>query len=81
MKITELCQLGGDAKIGVQNVLDSIINAKQGRGFVKLEIGTDCLSMQEIATGKFESVVFMLRISKADYDAAIARATGESNDA
>lgn len=70
MKLDELIQRVGVDNVGVQVLHESIIGAKQKRGYVEVSFGTDCVSMRDVATGEWENVVFVIRVKREAFEAA-----------
>lgn len=70
MKIDELIQRVGVDNVGVQFLNDSVTGAKQRRGYVEVSFGTDCVSMHELATNEWESIVFIVRVKRQAFEAA-----------
>ncbi|SIO58294.1 hypothetical protein [Paraburkholderia phenazinium] len=70
MKLDELIQRVGVDNVGVQVLSDSIIGAKQRRGFVEVSFGTDCVSLRDIAIGEWENVVFIVSVKREAFEAA-----------
>jgi hypothetical protein len=72
VKIDELtARVGGD-KIGVQVLNHSVTAAKQKKDGVALTFETDCVSMKEVYSGEWENVVFIVRVKREDFEAAVA---------
>ncbi|PYE13386.1 hypothetical protein C7410_14741 [Paraburkholderia silvatlantica] len=70
MKLDELIQRVGVDNVGVQVLSESIIGAKQRRGYVEVAFGTDCVSMRDIAVGEWENVVFVISVKRGVFEAA-----------
>lgn len=70
MKLDELIQRVGVDNVGVQVLSDSIIGDKQKRGYVEVSFGTDCVSMHDIATNKWENVVFVVSVKRQAFEDA-----------
>ena len=70
MKLDELIQRVGVDNVGVQVLHESVIGAKQRRGYVEVAFGTDCVSMRDIATGRWENVVFVVSVKREAFEAA-----------
>jgi hypothetical protein len=71
MKLDELIQRVGVDNVAVQVLNDSITGAKQRRGYVEVTFGTDCVSMRDIATGEWENMVFVVRMTRQAFEDAI----------
>lgn len=72
MKIHELLNKISSDKVAVQVLNTSIVGAVQKKGFVEVKIGTEMVSMQEIATGKFDNVNFLVSVPRAEFDRVVA---------
>lgn len=70
MKLDELIQRVGADNVGVQVLSESVIGAKQRRGYVEVSFGTDCVSMRDIAVGEWENVVFVVSVKREAFEAA-----------
>jgi hypothetical protein len=70
MKIDELIQRVGVDNVGIQVLNESVTHAKQRKGFVEISFGTDCVSMRDIATGEWENVVFIVRVTRQEFESA-----------
>ena len=71
MKIDELLSRVGGDNVGVQVLHESITHAKQKRDGVEVSFVTDCVSMNEVFTGKWENVVFVVSVKREDFAAAL----------
>ncbi|NIE67435.1 hypothetical protein [Burkholderia sp. Ax-1719] len=80
MKLDELIQRVGVDNVGVQVLAESLIGAKQRRGYVEVSFGTDCVSMHDIATHEWKNVVFVISVKREAFEAArdASRAGGEA---
>lgn len=70
MKLDELIEHVGVDNVAVQVLQESIIGAKQRRGYVEVAFGTDCVSMHDIATSDWANVVFVISVKKEAFEAA-----------
>jgi hypothetical protein len=70
MKLDDLIQRVGVDNVGVQVLHESVTGAKQRRGYVEVSFGTDCVSMRDIAVGKWENVVFVISVKRQAFEAA-----------
>lgn len=71
MKIDELIRRVGVDNVAIQVLNTSVTAAKQRKGYVEVSFGTDCVSMHDIATGEWEGIVYIVRVSRSDFDAAV----------
>jgi hypothetical protein len=78
MKLDELIERVGVDNVAVQVLQESIIGAKQRRGYVEVSFGTDCVSMRDIATCDWANVVFVISVKKEAVEAALDASLSKS---
>jgi hypothetical protein len=70
VKLDQLIQRVGAENVGVQVLAESVTGAKQRRGYVDVSLGTDCVSMRDIATGEWENIVFVVSVKSTVFEQA-----------
>jgi hypothetical protein len=80
LKIGELVNRVGEDNVAVQVLHESVTKAKQKKDGVEISLVTDCVSMQEIFTGEWSNVVFLVSVKREDFIAAVAASKAEKGE-
>ncbi|MEG2133036.1 hypothetical protein [Pseudomonas sp.] len=72
MKLHELLEKIDDKYLSIQGVAGAICGAKAKKEHIELTIATNCATMDEVASGNFDSVLILVRIDKGAYKKAIS---------